>query len=299
MRKDIKFKSEGLQCAGWLYVPDDLAKGKTRPAIVMAHGFSGTKELFLPAYAEVFCKMGFVVMVFDYRFLGESEGEPRGQVLPYTQHQDYRNAITWVQQQPEVDPGKIGIWGSSYSGGHVLHVAAVDRRVKAVVSQVPAVDGYATAQRFMRPDQLDAFRNMLIADRAQRYAGGPVNYVPVCAPDGMPCALPSQETYDFLIKWCTEQAPTWENRVTLETLEHFMEYRPMLNIELISPTPLLMVVANGDMLVTTDLSLAAYARAREPKALELIQGGHFTPYIDKFEQSSGCAANWFKKHLMG
>jgi fermentation-respiration switch protein FrsA (DUF1100 family) len=300
MRRDIKFRSEGLQCAGWLFVPDDLPQGKKRPAIVMAHGFSATKEMYLQFFAEAFCKAGFVVMVFDYRFLGASEGEPRGQVIPYQQHQDYRNAITWVQQQPEVDPGKIGIWGSSYSGGHVLHVAAFDKRVKAVVSQVPAVDCSANARRLMRCDHFEGFRDVLLADRAQRYTGGPVNYADVVAPQGSPCVLPTPDSFEWFTKTHESLAPSWMNKVTLESIEYFLEYRPMTSIELIAPTPLMMVVAKGDMLVPADLAIEAYSRAREVKALELLPGGHFDAYLPDgdFDHASGCATGWFKKHLM-
>ncbi|MCX7170555.1 MAG: alpha/beta hydrolase [Proteobacteria bacterium] len=289
-----------MQCAGWLYVPDDLSKGKTRPAIVMAHGFSATKEMYLQYFAEAFCAAGFVTMVFDYRFLGASEGTPRGQIIPHQQHQDYRNAITWVQQQAEVAPNKIGVWGSSYSGGHVLHLAAFDKRIKAVVSQVPAVDCVANVRRFIRPDHLDAFRDMLLADRAQRYAGGPVNYSEIVAPQGMPCVLPTPDSYEWFTKTHAALAPNWLNQVTLESLEYFLEYRPLTSIELIAPTPLLMIVAAGDTLAPADVALAAYARALEPKALDLIPGGHFDAYTagPGFERASGSAVNWFKKHLM-
>jgi hypothetical protein len=103
----------------------------------MAHGFSAVKEMFLPAFAERFTAAGFVTLVFDFRFLGESAGEPRGQVFPHEQHEDFRNAITWLAQQPEVDPDRIGIWGTSYSGGHVLHLSAFDPRIKAAVPRFP------------------------------------------------------------------------------------------------------------------------------------------------------------------
>jgi fermentation-respiration switch protein FrsA (DUF1100 family) len=141
LRHDITFASEGLSCAGWLYVPDDLESGEQRPAVVMAHGFSAVKEMYLYNFAEKFVEAGLVVLVFDYRYFGDSEGEPRGRLFPAEQHEDYRNAISWVSRRPEVDPDRIGVWGSSYSGGHVLHLAAFDRRIKAVVSQVPLVDG--------------------------------------------------------------------------------------------------------------------------------------------------------------
>ena len=147
MRQDVTFLSEGLKCAGWLYLRDDLRSGERRPAIIMAHGFSAVKEMYLDAFAERFVAAGFVTLVFDYRYQGASEGEPRGRITPAEQHEDYRNAITWVSLRPEVDASRIGVWGSSYSGAHVLHLAAFDKRIKAAVSQVPLVNGMQNAQR--------------------------------------------------------------------------------------------------------------------------------------------------------
>jgi hypothetical protein len=94
MRKDITFTSKGLRCRGWLYVPDDLAEGQRSPTIVMAHGFSAVKEMMLPDFAERFAAAGFVTLAFDYRYFGDSEGEPRSQLFPLEQVEDVRNAIT-------------------------------------------------------------------------------------------------------------------------------------------------------------------------------------------------------------
>jgi uncharacterized protein len=121
-RRDVKFKSQRLNLAGWLYVP----KGNVekRPAIVMANGHSLPKEGYMDVFPEPLAAAGFVVLVFDYRFLGASEGEPRQQIFPQAQIEDYRNAITWLSAQKEVDASRIGLWGISYSGGHVLHHTA-------------------------------------------------------------------------------------------------------------------------------------------------------------------------------
>ena len=109
MRSDVTFRSDGLNCAGWLYVPEGLEDGERRPAVVMAHGFSAVKEMHLANFAEKFEEAGFVVLVFDYRYFGDSEGEPRVMLFPTEQHEDYRNAITWVSRCPEVDPDLIGV----------------------------------------------------------------------------------------------------------------------------------------------------------------------------------------------
>jgi dienelactone hydrolase len=133
LRRDISFNSDGSRCSGWLYVPDDLKAGSKAPTIVMANWFSGVKEQILPGIAAKFADAGFVTLVFDYRYFGDNEGEPRNQNFPLEMAEDYRNAITWVSDQPEVDSERIGIWGTSFSGGLVPYVGTYDKRVKAVV----------------------------------------------------------------------------------------------------------------------------------------------------------------------
>ncbi|GAC1362294.1 MAG: alpha/beta hydrolase [Ktedonobacteraceae bacterium] len=298
MKRDVTFLSQGLKCAGWLYVPDNLAKGERRPAIVMAHGFSAVKEMYLANFAEQFVAAGFVALVFDYRYFGDSEGEPRGRLIPFEQIEDYQNAITWTALQPEVDASRIGVWGTSYSGAHVLHLAAFDKRIKAVVAQVPLVNGWENAQRLMRPDVFAQFVEALAHDRAQRYTEGAINYVPVVAPEGQPSALPTPESHEWFTHAGQSVAPNWRNQVSLESMEKFLEYNPASNIHLISPTPLLMLVANGDTLTPTDLAIAAYQRAREPKSLVVMQGRHFDAYTEPgLSQSAPPAVEWFKRHL--
>src|SRR5229473_6903796 len=122
-------------------------------------------------------------LVYDNRNFGASGGEPRQEIDPVQQVRDYRHAITWARMQPEVDRERIGVWGSSYSGGHVLAVGAIDRRVKCVVSQVPLISGYRNIQRLVRPDFLGPLRAQLDADRDARFRGEAPATVPVVAAD--------------------------------------------------------------------------------------------------------------------
>src|ERR1700746_3078728 len=115
MRKDVEINAEGTILRGWFYTPD-RASGKA-PAIVMAHGFSAVKEMYLDRYAEHFCAAGLAAVVFDNRNFGASDGKPRQEIDPWAQVRDYRHAITWTRTQREVNPERIGGWGSSYSGG--------------------------------------------------------------------------------------------------------------------------------------------------------------------------------------
>jgi pimeloyl-ACP methyl ester carboxylesterase len=114
------------------------------PVVIMAHGFAAEKTFRLPAYAEVFADRGLAVFLFDYRNFGASDGEPRNLVSPRRHLQDWRAAIDHVRGLPNVRTGKIALWGSSFSGGHVAVVAAKDPGISAIVSQVPFVDGLAT-----------------------------------------------------------------------------------------------------------------------------------------------------------
>ena len=128
MRKDVEFKTQdGVTLRGWHYLPDQRS-GKV-PTIVMAHGFSAVKEMYLDKFAEVSAEAGLGALVFDNRNFGASGGEPRQEIDPWEQVRDYRDAITFVETLPETDADRIGIWGSSYSGGHVLVVGAIERRV--------------------------------------------------------------------------------------------------------------------------------------------------------------------------
>jgi uncharacterized protein len=295
--RDISFESKGIPCSAKFYVPARAA-GERSPAIVMAHGIGATKEMCLPAFAELFVKSGFAVTLFDYRNIGASGGKPRNQMLPFEQHEDYQNAITWTQLQPEVDADRIGVWGTSYSGAHVLHLAAHDRRIKAVVAQVPVVSGYQTARRLMPPMALAATRDMVSADRVRRYQTGEVSYLPLAAPAGEPCLLSTPDSLIWLNDASAASNGRFENRITFESIEHFFHYEPSANIEAISPIPLCMIVADNDLQAPSDLALAAYARAMEPKSLTLMKGGHFDAYQGAgFEIASGAALDWFKLHL--
>lgn len=299
MRKNIEFRTEdGAMLRGWFYQPDHSAGAV--PAIVMAHGFSGTKEMYLDKFAEVFCAAGFAVLVYDHRNFGASDGEPRHHIDPWRQVSDYRDAITFAGSIPGVDKSRIGIWGSSYSGGHVQVVAAIDRRVKCVVSQVPLISGLANARRLIRADHFHAVRSSFDADREARYAGQPPAMIPVAAEKpGDPCALPTEDTRQFFLETCKTLAPNWRNEVTLQSIELFMDYEPGIYIPNISPTPFMLVVALGDHLTPADITCAAFERALEPKKLLTLRCGHFEAYVGKpFEISSKAQCAWFVEHLM-
>ena len=298
-RRDVTFVSQGLKCAAWYYLPGDLLPGDKRPAIVMAHGYSAVKESWLDNYADKFAAAGFVVLVFDYRFLGASEGEPRQQIFWQDQIKDYRNAITWVSMQPQVDPARIGVWGSSYSGGHVMHLAAFDKRVKAVVAQVPVTNVWEAYFARLPREAIEGIAGWHALARAERMTSGKVLTFPVVGPEGQPAVLPQPESYRWFMDMA-DRAPTWKNEVTVESLENGMDYDPTAFIHLIAPTPLLMVIASDDIVTPTDGERKAFERAREPKQLVVVPGGHFEAYHGpKHLQFFEPQLAWFQRYLAG
>jgi len=296
MRRDVEFDAEGVTLRGWHYLPS--RSRKKCPTIVMAHGFSATKEMYLDRFAEAFADAGFGALVFDNRNFGASDGEPRQEIDPWEQVRDYRHAITYAQTLKEVDADRIGIWGSSYSGGHVIVVGAIDRRVKCVVGQVPLVSGHRNARRIVRADFVDAVGAMFDEDRANRYAGKPPAMIPVVDADPMaPSALPTPDSWAWFSETGKTRAPSWKNEVTLRSVEMFWEYEPGAYLPYVSPTPFCMIVARGDWLTICDLAIEAYESAREPKRLVILPGGHFDAYVAGFDGASGAATDWFVQHL--
>jgi fermentation-respiration switch protein FrsA (DUF1100 family) len=298
VRKDIEFNADGVTLRGWFYPPKGRKKGRA-PTVVMAHGFTALKEMTLDRYAEVFSDGGLGVLVYDNRTLGTSDGEPRHDIDPAAQRRDYRYALTFAETLPQVDPKRLGIWGTSYTGGAVLAVAALDRRVRAVVSQVPFVNGLANIQQFLRLSEIPDFVAMLDADRKRRMQGLPSEYVQVCADDpSVPHAFPGLRTYNYFHKYVKEVPKMRrENKVTIRSLEYLLEYDVTGYMDRISPTPLMMIVSENDSATPTDLAIGMFDRARDPKELMVVKADHYASYLEAFDSTSAAARDFFLKHL--
>ena len=270
----------------------------------MAHGYNCLKEFYLDTNAAAVANAGHVVLAYDHRNFGDSDGEPRQELDPWVQVRDYRHAITFAQTLDGVDRGRVGVWGTSYAGGHVLVVAAIDRRVGCVVSQVPTISGWESTLRRIPPPALPGQRQAFDADRMRALRGGPPKTVPMVV-DPASGGAASHASADAWKFFTGSHAPPedqwrfrkWRNEVTLRSLELYSEYEPGSFVERIAPTPLLMIVGDQDVVCPTDLALAAFNRAGEPKRLELFHGGHFSAYTDQFERAAGAASEWFAEHL--
>jgi uncharacterized protein len=294
-RMDVEFPVEGdVTLRGWLYVPDGAGP---HPGISMAHGFAGVKEHGLDRFARLFADAGFVVLVHDHRGFGASDGSPRFDVDPWVQINDWRRAISFLEDHPAVDSDRIGVWGTSYAGGHAIVLGATDRRLHAVVAQVPTISGYQQSLRRVPPDQVPALEAAFIDDERRRYRGEPpATQAVVSADPAVPAAYRSPDAVAFYNQPVPEGV--WENTVTLRSTRAARMYEPGQWISRVSPTPLLLIVGLHDSITIADLALAAYEHALQPKKLVTIDGDHFDPYLGRFAQASSAACDWFTEHLV-
>lgn len=284
----------GIDLSAWLFLPEH--HDAPSPAITMAHGFAGTKYHGIEPFAEAFAEAGFAVLLHDHRNFGESGGEPRQDINPWQQITDWRRAISYLQARPEVDENRVGIWGTSFAGGHAFVLGATDRRLKAVVAQAPTVDGYTGGLRRIPPEGVADLEARFAADERAQLNGEPPAMQQIVSGDpAVPAAYKAADAVSFYLQPVPEGV--WENRLTLRSTRWARMYSPGEYIPRVSPTPLLMLVAQHDHIAVTDLALKAYEQALEPKRLVMLKGGHFDPYLAEIPTASREAVDWFRKHL--
>jgi dipeptidyl aminopeptidase/acylaminoacyl peptidase len=286
-----------VTCKGWLYLPDTIPAGTRVPGIVMANAISAVKEITLPGYAERFAAAGYAALAFDYRRFGASEGEPRNQLDPHDQQQDVRNALTWLRAQPEIDPERIGGWGISLGGVHMVFLGAYDRRFKAVVS---VATGLNTLEQMMGREGVQGFLAMLNGDRDRRAASGEAaTYIPAVSMPGGGGAMAFPEANDFYTDAMKTFAPTYDNRLTLESMEYLIsDHSAEAAIALVAPTPLLMIHGEKDVIPPAAVR-AVFERAGEPKKLIVLDCLHTDLYTREpwVTQSADAAIEWFDRAL--
>ena len=243
MRTDVTFRSGDDWCAGWLYRPEGFEG--PRPLMVMAHGFSGTKEMRLPAYAERFCAAGIGVLLFDYRHFGASGGEPRQLLDISRQHADFHSALAYARDLDWVDPQRVGLFGSSFSGGHVLAVGAADARVAAIVSQCPYTDGLASLSAL----GLKAIMRVAVPglrDQVTALRRGAPYYIPaVVPPDSFGIITKEEVLSDWTAILEQSLDVQWVNRVAARVALRMGMYRPGLKASEL-PCPALFCITDKD-----------------------------------------------------
>lgn len=287
------FACQQTTCDAEMWLPQGVNKP---PVILMAHGFGALKDWGLKPFAERFVQAGFAVVRFDYRGFGKSGGQPRNVVDGKAHVKDWLAAIDAIKARPEVDGQRLGIWGTSYSGGQVL-VAGAERPgvVKAVSSQVPFVSGFQSGLLFpLKYQPLAAWQATRDSLRSDDEA--PL-YVPIIAKDGFAALICPEchEGYKKLVPPGDDSGNKVAARVFM-TLPFWFPGHSADKIE----APTLIIAAENDGLIPVSGVRDTAAKLKKGEYLELKGADHFSPYTGPFfEQTVTRQTAFFKQHLQG
>jgi pimeloyl-ACP methyl ester carboxylesterase len=261
---EVSFASQGVPCSAWHFRGDgDGLEGPGgRPVVVMAHGFGGTKDAGLAPFAERISASGADVLAFDYRGFGASGGEPRQSISVRRQVQDYHAAVQVAKNLPDVDAGRIAIWGTSMSGGHVLHVAADRPDVAAVIAMTPLTSGIAAGRASAGSRGVLTTLRWTALGAASKVAvarGGAPKLMKLVAHPGEPGALALDGAYE---SYTSMAGPTWRNEIDAAVGFEVGAIRTAASAKKLK-SRLLVQIADFDRYVPADsvVKTAVYGRA--------------------------------------
>jgi fermentation-respiration switch protein FrsA (DUF1100 family) len=292
MSKAVSFYSEGVRLAGDLFLPADLGPGERRAGIVLCHGYTGVRTIYLPDNARVLAEAGYVVLTFDYKGWGDSDGA-KTRLAPYSRVADVQAALTFLGVQPEVDAGRLGLYVTSYGGATVVWTAAVDPRVQCVVSVVGIGNGARWLRSVRRPDEYHDLLARAAADRVKRALTGVSDQA-----DRGEILLPDRQSAE-LGAAARRNNPAAVSELPLDFVDDTLAFNPEWVVDRIAPRPLLLITTDDDRLVPPEESEALYARAGEPKRLVVLKGfGHYEVYAKPaFDLVMGETAAWYRRYL--
>jgi dipeptidyl aminopeptidase/acylaminoacyl peptidase len=264
--------ASGDEIEAWVYHPGGEGP---HPAVVMAHGLAAVKAGGLEPFAERFCRDGFTAVAFDYRQWGGSTGLPRDETSVPRQREDYRTTIDWAIAEPDIDERQIFIWGTSFSGLHVVEIAATDARVRGAIAQNPLVDGLAGVTMAPPSHSLHLFAIALL-DRVGSLFGRPPRYIPAGVAPGEFGVVANAAAAAGLEIVRPKDGTEWHNRVAARSMLGVAAHRPVRKASAIR-CPILLVVAESDTIapVGPALRLAEVAPRAE---LFRSRGGHYGVY---------------------
>jgi uncharacterized protein len=301
--KTIKFTSQGTVCEGDLYLPSDFDPARPAPALVIGHGFTVARTSLVQE-GRLFAEAGFVTLAIDYRHFGGSGGEPRGRLWPLQEVEDFRAAIDWLENQPGIDPNRIGIWGTSFGGGIVTHVAAHDIRVRACVAQAPILDGDFWIRSLNRETDYLGIRKYLLEARRKRSSEGGDPSMPMGAPpeDGFTPMPADPAMIEDVMNWHQQtgdmlmhSAPS----ITIESFEQVMQFDATYAGRKIAPRAYCIVQLTGhDVYHPNEPVQTAFKAAGEPKRMVSLRMDQLDCYKPGCrERTIGAATDFFRDYL--
>lgn len=286
-QRSVTFLSDGLAIQGVLQLPNG---DRAHPIVILGHGLGGLKEWTIPEVVDALVGAGIAGLWFDYRNFGDSEGEPREEVAHYGRLEDWQSAISYATSLPEIDPQRIGIWGTSLGGRDVLAVASIDPRVKAVVTQTPLIQWTPSMAARMAGfgSDVERYHQELAEDRKNRTLGKEPRYLPFVKESGDDAKI------EYLESLSAAERRNYKARLTLQSFQSTMLTNVIPLIELIAPTPVRFIIAEDDFLPG---QREAYDAAKDPKSLVTIKGHHFSPYTSSKREAIKASKEWFVKYL--
>jgi len=283
LREDVEFESLGTALRGWLYRSGESTPA---PAVVMAHGLSAVKEMFLDDYAEAFAQAGLTTLVYDHFGFGASDGEPRQSPDPSIQLQGYRDAVAWLGHHQLVDVNRIALWGSSFSGGQVIMLASGEIPIACALAQVPHLgEGGPELSEGVLAELTNAIAAGQV-DATVPAVTATVDGVGVMFEDG---------AFDWFTRVAAERAPNWRNELLVRGLADGAGHRPIDHLGE-ARVPLRLIVAPEDRLTPPGPAMGIAAETPFVNVVE-IPGDHFDAYEVGFRPSCGAAIDWFHAHL--
>jgi len=295
-RQDVCFEVDGTSVSAWLYLPESLSVPV--PCIVMGHGLGGTKDTGLDSYAVRFQETGFAVLAFDFRYLGDSGGEPRQLVwIPY-QLEDWSAAVEYARGLEQIDPARIALWGTSLSGGHVVVIAAKDHRVACIASQCPLLDGKAGGMKVVKRVGLGLLLRLGfvhgLRDLVRSWLRLSPHKVPLVGKPGSIAMIADAEAYDAFRKLVPDD---FKNEICARIIIRMDKYAPIRHAAKVR-CPALLQVCDKD--IGLPPRTIAKAEKRLGKFAEVIHYpiDHFDIYLgEHFEKAVNDQLAFFKKHL--
>lgn len=297
-RKNVHFEVKGTSLSAWLYLPENQIQSV--PCIILAHGLGVTKDSGLDSYARLYQKEGFAVFVFDYRCLGESDGEPRQLVWIPHQLQDWSAAVEYVRSLKEVDPEKIALWGTSLSGGHVIVTAAKDKKIACISAQVPLLGGEAGGMNLVKKMGFGHLLRMAfghgLRDMVRSWLGLSPYKIPLVGQPHSIAVLADSDAWNALNKLVPEN---FINEICARIIIRMDKYHPIKYASKVR-CPVLLQICDKDI-ITTPEKVVKKAESKLGTLAEVIHYplDHFDIYLgDNFEKSVHDQIDFFKKHLL-
>lgn len=286
----VDFLSENTRVVGTVYLPESYAVNSKMPGIILCQGFAGTKEMLLPPYAEKFAENGYIVLTFDYRGFGGSDGEP-GRLVPKLQVEDIKNAVSFLSSFAGVDTDRLGLWGTSYGGANAIVAASADKRIKCLCVQLTFGDGERCLTTNSTPEDIAKLKEALEKLHEKKELTGKEMMMPVSK-------ILSDEQSKAFFQEHADEFPELKIKIPFLTIRETINYKPESFLQDLH-TPILIIGAQKDGVNPVSETHSLYRAALEPKELVIINGAtHFELYKGEYlEQAVNKQLEWFGKYL--